>query len=144
MKTYRFYGHENVANIHPVNSDYPSIHNPIDLYDALSHVWSVDTCAPRYRPEWSKENMTLGQCSISSFLIQDIFGGEVRGVALPEGGYHCFNIVGGVAFDLTSEQFGNQKLDYSNCPIQTREEHFASKEKYERYLLLKSGLDKIK
>lgn len=142
MKQYRFYGNENVQGIHPISKDYPSINNPIDLYDELSNIWSIETCAPRLRPNWSKENMTLGQCSITSFLVQDIFGGEVYGVALPEGGYHCFNVVGGVKFDLTSEQFGNEKLDYDHCPLQTREEHFTSKEKYDRYLMLIDGLKK--
>ena len=132
---YRFYGNEDCEVLAKKN-DYGFEGNPKRLYDLLSLCWSKETCAPRLRGQWSKENMTLGQCSISSFLIQDIFGGEVRGVLLPDGAYHCYNVVDGKSFDLTSEQFGDEKLDYSSCPIQEREVHFSDPEKYARYLLL--------
>ena len=137
--SYKFYGN-NTRSVHPINDEFKNVKDQRHLYDLLSDVWSIETCAPRYRKEWSKENMTLGQCSITSFLVQDIFGGDVYGVPLPEGGFHCFNVIGDVTFDLTSEQFGNQKLDYVHVTKQSREEHFASEEKYQRYLLLKREL----
>ena len=87
---------------------------PRDYYDLLSQIWSADTCAPRMRQSWSPENKTLGQCSITAFLLQDIYGGEVYGVPLGDGNYHCFNVVGDCVFDLTSEQFEKQKLTYVN------------------------------
>ena len=136
---YKYYGND-VKDIKPITNDFPYIKSPRDLYDALTKIWSIDTCAPRLRPGWSKKNMTLGQCSITSMLVQDIFGGEVYGVPLPEGGYHCFNLVDGKMFDLTSEQFGKTKLTYTLDYPQSREEHFKSEEKYNRYLLLKEGL----
>ncbi len=117
---------------------------PRDYYDLLSKVWSADTCAPRMRKDWSKENRTLGQCSITSFLVQDIFGGEVYGVPLQDGSVHCFNVVEGEMFDLTSEQFGNEELVYTLNYPQNREEHFASEEKYQRYLYLKQEVDRKK
>ena len=141
MKKYAFYG-ESSPEVTPIDKIYQSILNQRDMYDILTNLWDIDTCAPRYRKEWSKENMTLGQCSITSFLIQDIFGGEVYGVPLPEGGYHCFNVVKDSLFDLTSEQFGNQKLLYTKDYPQYREKHFEDKEKYNRYLLLKEKLEK--
>ena len=112
------------------------------LYEDLSKVWSPETCAPRLRPEWSPENRTLGQCSITAFLAQDIFGGRVYGVPLKEGGFHCFNVVDGVAFDLTSEQFGEETLSYEDNPEQFREVHFAKEEKRLRYEKLKEELKK--
>lgn len=119
---------------------YKGIKTIDDLNEALCHIWCAETCAPRMRKDWSKDNMTLGQCSITSFLIQDIFGGDVYGVPLPEGGYHCFNNVDGRDFDLTSAQFGDQKLVYTHNYPQSREEHFADRDKYKRYLLLKQKL----
>ena len=132
MKTYIFYGCE-TANIRDAND-----RTPRDYYDILSAVWCADTCAPRMRDKWSPDNKTLGQCSITAFLIQDIFGGTVRGILRPDGNYHCFNDVDGCVFDLTSEQFGDEKLDYSNCLVQFREIHFAKKEKQQRYEYLRS------
>ena len=116
---------------------------PRNYYDLLSGIWCANTCAPRMRSEWTLENRTLGQCSITAFLIQDIFGGKVFGVPLGDGNYHCFNVVGDCVFDLTSEQFGDQKLDYDNCPEQERSVHFMKTEKRERYEKLKAALDGI-
>ena len=94
------------------------------------------------RKDWSKDNKTLGQCSITAFLVQDIFGGEVYGVPLGDGNYHCFNKIGDVAFDLTSEQFGDIRLDYQNVVLQSRDIHFSKEEKYQRYLYIKEQLKK--
>ncbi len=136
---YRFYGWAG-ATVPTVSDEYPGINTPQDLYDALCHVWCEYTCAPRFRAEWSMENQTLGQCSITAFLVQDIFGGEVRGILRPGGSYHCFNVVGTAVFDLTSEQFGNEVLDYDDYKVQSREEHFSKEEKYQRYEYLRKEL----
>lgn len=111
-----------------------------ELYDKLLNCWSRETCAVGMRPDWSRENPTLGQCSITSFIVQDLFGGEVLGIPLPGGGTHCFNELNGVRFDLTSEQFKGKPLDYDNCAVQSRETHFADPSKLERYLLLRKKL----
>lgn len=114
---------------------------PRDLYDLLSGLWCAQTCAPRMRSSWSEQNPTYGQCSITAFLAQDLFGGEVYGVPLGDGNYHCFNVVGFCVFDLTSEQFGNRTLDYGSAVLQSREQHFQKAEKRERYELLRSKLE---
>ena len=140
MKEYRFYGWQ-TADVAPVTKEYEKIENPRHLYDLLSDIWCADTCAPRMRDGWTKENMTLGQCSITSFLVQDIFGGEVYGIPLEDGSFHCYNKIGTAVFDLTSEQF-KEKLEYKLENQQFREVNFASKEKEERYLYLKKELEK--
>ena len=134
MKSFRFYGWE-AARIR----DSLGL-TPCDYYDLLSGIWCAETCAPRMRKDWTPENRTLGQCSITAFLIQDIYGGKVYGVPLGDGNYHCFNDVDSCVFDLTSEQFGDTRLDYDNCPEQDRAVHFAKAEKRERYGLLKERL----
>ena len=140
---YSFYGWEE-AIVPAIIDKYKGISSPQDLYDALTNIWCEYTCAPRLRYLWSKKNITLGQCSITAFLAQDIFGGEVYGIKRSEGNYHCFNNVGGVVFDLTSEQFGDEELDYENCELQTREEHFSKTEKKLRYEYLANELKKRK
>lgn len=132
MNAYHFYGWEN-ATIAPASSDYPGIETPQELYDALLQIWSADTCAPRMRDKWSKQNPTCGQCSITAFLAQDIFGGRVYGILRPDGNYHCYNVIGDCVFDLTSEQFGEETLCYEDNPEQLREVHFAKEEKRLRY-----------
>ena len=137
--SYRFYGWEQ-ATVPAVNEGYGRIGTPRDLYDALSRIWCAETCAPRMRDGWSRENKTLGQCSITAFLAQDIFGGKVYGIRRPDGNYHCYNAVGDCVFDLTSEQFGEETLEYEDNPEQFRESHFAKEEKRLRYELLKEKL----
>ena len=141
-RKYKFYGWEG-ADVAPIGGQYKSVKNPRDMYDVLLKCWSIDTCAPRLRDKWSTENYTEGQCSITSFLIQDIFGGKVYGVPLPEGGFHCFNEVNGCVFDLTSEQFGDQKLVYDFEHEQLREVHFADEDKKARYELLKKNFEQM-
>ena len=116
---------------------------PRDYYGLLSGLWSAESCTPRMRRDWSPENPTLGQCSITAFLMQDIYGGQVRGVPLEDGNFHCFNVVGDCVFDLTSEQFGALRLNYENCPEQSRALHFAKAEKRQRYELLKKQLAEL-
>ncbi|MBQ6595895.1 MAG: hypothetical protein IJH78_09580 [Clostridia bacterium] len=135
-----YYGDQNATRVISSHPDYPGIRTPEDLYRALLHVWSADTCAPRMREKWSPEDPTLGQCSITAFLAQDIFGGKVRGVLLGDGNFHCFNTVEGTAFDLTSGQFAGQVLKYDDAPEQSREVHFAKEEKRRRYELLAARL----
>ena len=140
MGNYRFYGWEQ-ATVPAQSGDYPGIGTPQQLYDVLAGgIWQADTCAPRLRDGWSEDNRTLGQCSITAFLVQDIFGGRVYGILRPGGNYHCYNVVDGHVFDLTSEQFGGEVLSYQDNPEQFREVHFAKEEKRLRYELLKARL----
>ncbi len=132
MSEYGFYGAES-ADI----KDSMGL-GPKDYYEILSKLWCAETCAPRLRNKWSAENKTMGQCSVTAFLMQDFFGGKVYGILRPGGNYHCFNIVGDCAFDLTSEQFGDEVLDYSNCAVQSRDVHFARDEKKKRYEYLRA------
>ena len=134
-----FYG-AGTADVTAVNDTYHGLKTPVDLYIALRGVWCADTCAPRMRDRWTPGNPTLGQCSITAFLAQDIFGGQVLGVPLGDGNYHCFNEVDGHVFDLTSEQFEGRELVYDGCPPQSRDTHFAKEEKRLRYELLKKKL----
>ena len=131
--SYTFYGWK-TALVPCQNPDYPSIHTPQDLYDALLGIWCAETCAPRMRSQWTPDNPTFGQCSVTAFLVQDLFGGKVYGIPLGDGSVHCYNSVDGCVFDLTSEQFGSAVLCYEGNPEQTREVHFAKEEKYNRYL----------
>ena len=115
-----------------------------ELYADLIRCYDAETCAPRMRDDWSEKNPTLGQCSITAFLVQDLLGGRVLGIPLGDGNYHCFNEALGAVFDLTSAQFGKKQLDYGSPVEQSRETHFSKEEKYGRYLLLKERLEKLR
>ena len=74
--------------------------------------------------------------------VQDLLGGEVFGIPLEDGGVHCFNVIGGNIYDLTSEQF-DSPLEYTLEHPQSRSVHFAKAEKYQRYILLKERLKEL-
>ena len=139
MKKYKFYGWEN-ADVSPIHDEYKAIKDPRELYDILTGIWCEYTCAPRLRDQWSMENQTLGQCSVTAFLAQDIFGGTVKGILRHGGNYHCYNVIDDCIFDLTSEQFGDEILIYGDDPRQFREIHFEKEEKRQRYEYLKEKL----
>ena len=139
MKEYGFYGWE-TANESPQTDEFARITSPRVLYDALIQLWCAETCAPRMRAQWAAQHPSWGQCSITAFLVQDIFGGKVYGVLRPGGNYHCYNVIGSSVFDLTSEQFGDERLDYTENPEQLRSVHFAKAEKAQRYQLLREKL----
>ncbi|MBO5606599.1 MAG: pyridoxamine 5'-phosphate oxidase family protein [Treponema sp.] len=148
---YRFYGWQ-TADVAPVASknakEFAGINNPREMYEALCAVWCEYTCAPRLRENWSVKKRTVGQCSITAFLVQDIFGGKVYGIPRKGGNYHCYNVIpradgSECIFDLTSEQFGDEELCYENNPEQFREVHFMKQEKKERYEFLKKELKRL-
>jgi len=141
VKEYKFKGWEN-ADVAPINNEYKGINDPRDLYDALDEIWCEYSCAPRLREKWSVNDKTVGQCSITAFLAQDIFGGKVYGVPLPEGGFHCYNVVGDCLFDLAVEQFHGEPLEFAKENEQLREVHFADQDKKNRYEYLKRELKK--
>ena len=92
------------------------------------------------RAGWSPGNRTLGQCSVTAFLVQDLFGGSVFGVPLGDGNYHCYNQIQDHVFDLTCEQFEGKEFRYDCSHEQLREIHFAKEEKRKRYELLRQRL----
>lgn len=62
-KTYNFWGWKN-ADAPAITDEYPGINTPTDLYDALSHIWCADTCAPRMRDRWTYLTLQLHLLSI--------------------------------------------------------------------------------
>lgn len=144
---YKFLGYETAGDVKPLADCGYKLDSLLDLYDVLSDgVWRESTCAPRMQSKWNEKNKTLGQCSITAFLVQDIFGGEVYGIKRPDGSFHCYNVIGGKQYDLTIEQFGDERDDlvYDNKHPQLRAVHFKKEEKYNRYLLLKSLLKGVR
>ena len=125
---YKFLGYETAGDVKPLADCGYKLDSLLDLYDVLSDgVWREATCAPRMQSKWNEENKTLGQCSVTAFLVQDIFNN-------------------GAQYDLTIEQFGDERDDlvYDNKHPQLRAVHFKKEEKYNRYLLLKSLLKGVR
>ena len=72
---------------------------PTDLFAALRTAWSAKSSS-----SWTPQNPAKGQCSVTSLVVQDIFGGEILSIRTP-GGTHFYNKINGVRWDLTVSQF---------------------------------------
>jgi hypothetical protein len=75
---------------------------PVDLYRAISRVWSGDTSSPTNA--WSPSNPAQNHCSITSLIVNDYFGGEIL-TTRTTGGTHFYNLIDGQRWDLTVSQF---------------------------------------
>ena len=70
-----------------------------------------------------------GSVPLRRFWRRIFLEDRLYGVLRPGGNYHCYNVVGDCRFDLTSEQFGDEKLVYEGNPEQFREVHFCKRRK---------------
>lgn len=110
--------------------------------DALFEAWTRETCFPILRDEWSENNRALGQCAVTSLVVQDFFGGEF---ADNKKFNHVWNILpDGSHHDFCRSQF-REPADLGQFTIKTREDLLGHKKSEEvemmkRYLLLKESV----
>ncbi len=72
----------------------------------LASGWDRELVGESWRDIYDHDqNPTKGQCSITSALVQDIFGGELACVHPTPETTHSVNIINGQLIDLTSDQF---------------------------------------
>lgn len=140
---YRFYGWEHADEIRPIVDCGAT--NIGEFYLACMKAWSIDTCSARFRPDWSEDNPTAGQCTITAAIVRDFFGGELLGLPLNDGaGKHSFNRINGVIIDLACEQFGKDALlDFDAAVPVDAETLLEGGDKAERCALLRSRLEKV-
>ena len=72
---------------------------PAELYEKLKTAWSNESSTT-----WSAEKPARGQCSVTSLVVHDLFGGEILKTQ-KRGGMHFYNKIDGVRWDLTISQF---------------------------------------
>lgn len=105
-----------------------------ELKYILSLSWSRETCSPGLKDNWSDENSALGQCAVTSLIVNDFMGGKIMR-CMCETGSHYYNLIDGKVIDLTSSQF-NEIPDYSKGEERTREYLLANVDTKNRYLIL--------
>lgn len=90
---------------------------PDQLYERLKAAWSSESSG-----SWSLDNPAKGQCSVTSLVVQDAFGGEILKTRT-KGGTHFYNLIDGVRWDLTVSQF-DHPIPFEDRPS-SREEAMA-------------------
>ncbi|WP_421617740.1 YunG family protein [Brevibacillus sp. TJ4] len=95
--------------------------------------WSIQSSSL-----WTPENPAKGQCGVTSLVVHDLLGGEIRKTMLKEG-WHFYNLIDGQRFDFTESQFA-APITYMDLPA-TREEAFADTNAQQYTFLKKRILD---
>lgn len=136
---YRFYGWEFADALTPLK---PCGAKTLgEFYLACRQAWSAETCSAKFRPLWSAENPSVGQCTITAKLVHEFFGGEILWLPLEGGGRHSFNRIRGVIIDLACEQFGaDALLDFPDARSGDPESLVKDPDKAERCELLRGRL----
>ncbi|PSH63815.1 hypothetical protein CU102_22605 [Phyllobacterium brassicacearum] len=88
-----------------------------ELFQALKTAWSLESSS-----SWSPENPAKGQCSVTSLVMQDLFGGSILKTKT-SGGTHFYNVIDGVKWDMTVSQL-DRPIPFEDSPA-TREEAMA-------------------
>jgi hypothetical protein len=88
-----------------------------DLIEKLPDAWSTESSN-----SWSAENPAKGQCSVTSLVVQDLFGGDILKTRT-KGGTHFYNRIDGVRHDLTISQFA-EPIQFDDSPA-SRDEAFS-------------------
>ena len=106
------------------------------LKELLNNCWSIETCSPGLKNNWNEENPSLGQCAITSLIVNDYFGGKIMRCMVSSGS-HYYNLID----DLTSEQFLGEIPLYNEGEERTREYLLSNEDTKNRYFILKKNLD---
>lgn len=84
---------------------------------SLERAWS-DQSSTR----WRADNPALGQCGVTSLVVNDAFGGDILKTRV-EGAWHFYNCVDGRRVDFTASQFSTP-LDHDDV-VSNRSDAFA-------------------
>ena len=113
------------------------------VIDALRDSWSYETTFDH--PGWSEQNSARGQCVVSSLIMQDYFGGELRRYqVLGEGineRHYCNVLDSGVVVDTTASQY-SMPVQLTILPVELdgfasiRDKRLSDGETRDRYELL--------
>lgn len=88
-----------------------------EIKKALLDSWSLESSS-----KWSKDNPAKGQCGVTTLVVNDILGGEIRKTKLPDG-WHFYNFINKIRYDFTGSQF-LENITYQDL-LSNREEAYA-------------------
>ena len=126
-----------------MNMNKPSIQQ---LTQALHSSWGADTCFNSNK--WTEDNAARGQCTVSSLVVQDYFGGELLRYQVNEGDlnekHYCNILDDGTIIDTTGSQYKNpvnlrvKPVDLVGKFTSVRNRCLSDEDTRQRYELLKS------
>ena len=112
------------------------------LKQLLEKSWDKDTCSPTLINTWSEDNPSIGQCAITSLIVNDFFGGKIMR-CMTSTGSHYYNLIDDEIVDLTFEQFAGEKVNYEDGEERTREYLLSNDDTKNRYIKLNNNLKEV-
>lgn len=109
------------------------------LEELLSRSWNKDTCSPGLKDKWNDNNPSLGQCAITSLVVNDFFGGKIMR-CMTSSGSHYYNLIDDRIVDLTVKQFLGEIPKYEDGEERTREYLLSNENTKSRYIKLLHSL----
>ncbi len=106
-----------------------------ELFYYIAKSWSRDTCYPLCKENWNIDNPSLGQCAVTSLVVNDFLGGKIMRCMCGDTS-HYYNVVNGEIIDFTVEQFGGKIPEYYNSEEKNRNDLLENKNTAFRYFLL--------
>ncbi len=103
-----------------------------EILDIISMSWSKETCYPTLQDKWSESNPSLGQCAITSLVVNDYCGGKIMR-CMVDGISHYYNLINDQVFDLTSSQFMGIMPEYNKGEERSRECLLSNDDTKKRY-----------
>jgi hypothetical protein len=112
-----------------------------ELKQLLIQSWDIETCSPGLRDKLTEEKPSLGQCAITTLIVNDFFGGKIMR-CMASSGIHYYNIIDDELVDLTVEQFLGEIPQYEHGEEITRDYLLSNEDTKKRYILLNNNLQK--
>lgn len=111
---------------------------------ALKKSWSKDTAHESVKKQWDTKNKELGQCAVTSLLVNKYFAGEIwKGDIVGKKYSHFWNVLpNGEKIDLTKSQLKKENIKIVNIKVKTTKELLENKDLKIRYELLKKRVEK--
>ncbi|WP_410982148.1 hypothetical protein [Bacillus cereus] len=98
-----------------------------EIQESLMNAWSIETSS-----KWTRENPAKGQCGVTSLVVHDLLGGEIRKTRVGEA-WHFYNMIDDKRYDFTASQFF-EEIVYMDI-TSNREEAFADTNQRQYYAL---------
>ncbi|MFL2656036.1 MAG: HNH endonuclease [Burkholderiaceae bacterium] len=109
------------------------------LIDIFGNCWDEQTSI--FGEQWDKSNPSMGQCAITSMVIQDYFKGDICFIKNIQGQSHYYNLINDEIIDLTRDQFSCE-ITYKK-DAKSRHNLNSNKETFRRYTLLAERFKKF-
>ena len=104
------------------------------LYSSYQKDTAYNSCAD----EWSSSNPARGHCAIVAMLVYEYFGGDIyKGYNSLREEWHYWNVIDGVTYDFTREQYKEDNISFQNIHPTTFEALSKNSDTRKRYDLLK-------